>query len=132
MRMIFLLQNKTISSPPMYYREGKKVEKERFTREVSLRGGFMRKVQRWFGLVFELKKGLKSCISLRAKLLYEGKKLPTKDEQVWGYVFKLSIKVLVRKMMETKLTIGKSKACGFMRKAREARISTRSKGDGQN
>ena len=33
------------------------------------------------------------------------------------YVFKLSIKALVRKMMETKLTIGKSKACGFMRKA---------------
>ena len=26
--------------------------------------------------------------------------------------------------METKLTIGKIKACGFMRKARESRIST--------
>ena len=47
-------------------------------------------------------------------------------------MFKLSIKVLVRKMMETKLTIGKSKACGFMRKARESLLSTRCKGDGQN
>ena len=61
---------------------------------------------------------------MRAKLLYEGKKLPTKDEQVWGYVFKLSIKASVRKMMETKLKIGKSKACGFKRKARKARLST--------
>ena len=41
-----------------------------------------------------------------------------------GYVFKLSIKDLVRKMMETRLTIGKRKACGFMRKAREAMLST--------
>ena len=41
-----------------------------------------------------------------------------------GYVFKHSIKTSMRKMMETKLKIGKSKACGFMRRARKARLST--------
>ena len=49
-----------------------------------------------------------------------------------GYVSKLSIKSLVRKMMETKLTIGKKKAFGFMIKERKPRLSTRARGDGQN
>ena len=49
-----------------------------------------------------------------------------------NYVFKLSIKASVRKMMETKLTVGKSKACGFMGKAREAMLSTRCNGEWPN
>ena len=43
------------------------------------------------------------------------------------YVFKLSIKDWGGKMMDTKLTIGMRRVCGFMRRARRAWLSTRAR-----